>query len=166
MVHILSPSIEEIKIEDIAHSLSNICRWNGHTNEFYSVAQHSIFVSEQCNPDNALWGLLHDATEAYIGDMVRPLKLSGSQNGYLKAEKTLMLCICEKFGLQKEMPIDVKEADNRILQTEAMQLISPLISGKWEIAEPYDIVIDPYHPRVAKAYFLERFNKLTRSLKA
>lgn len=69
-----SPAPEEVKTKDIAHALANICRFNGHTRGFYSVAAHSVHVSRLVPPEFALEALLHDAAEAYVGDMVRPLK--------------------------------------------------------------------------------------------
>ena len=71
----LAPNLEKILVEDIAHALAHQCRFGGHASRFYSVAEHSVHVSQLCLPEHALWGLLHDASEAYLVDLPRPLKL-------------------------------------------------------------------------------------------
>jgi hypothetical protein len=73
----LDPRPEDIDPVDIAHALSLICRYGGHSSRFYSVAEHCVLMSHAVAPEHALWALLHDATEAYLGDMIRPLKRSG-----------------------------------------------------------------------------------------
>jgi 5'-deoxynucleotidase YfbR-like HD superfamily hydrolase len=157
--HVINPTVDEVDIGDIAHALSNICRWTGHCKEFYSVAQHCVLVSNMLPPELALWGLLHDATEAYIGDMNRPLKLSEGMGRYREVESLVMSVIAKKYGLDEVMPQLVKEVDNRMLQTEAEYLLSTRVDN-WKIAEPYDFSINAVHPRVAKAMYLETFNRL------
>jgi hypothetical protein len=114
------PRSEDISIVDIAHGLSNTCRYNGHTRPFYSVAQHSVLVSQNCSPQNRRWALLHDAAEAYIGDMIRPIKKYFPL--FIEIETRIMECVCEKYGLPKAMPAEVDEMDNRILLNEKRDL--------------------------------------------
>lgn len=168
----MAPKPEDVDIEDIAHALGNICRWTGHTESFYSVAQHCILASEIVEPEWALWALLHDASEAYISDVSRPVKHDPRMNPYRDIESKVMTAIMEKFGLPTpdtfspmDMPLAVKEVDNRLLQTEANQLCYPLIDD-WKIADPYDMKIYPWHPRVSRIKYLKRFNQLRKALKA
>ena len=88
----------------MAHSLSQICRFLGHTDGFYSVAQHSVLVSEHVPHEDALWGLLHDASEAYLCDLPAPIKRDPEMSIYRIAEDRLMLAVCERYGLPPEMP--------------------------------------------------------------
>lgn len=155
----LSPYLDQIMIEDIAHALSMQCRFGGHTKAFYSVAQHSVIVSEQCYPEDALWGLLHDASEAYIGDVIRPLKLLPEFSFYLEIEDNLMYSICQRFKLESAMPKSVKIADNRTLMTEKRDLLAHNIEWNWS-AEPYQNIIVPLLPSEAKLLFLNRFYSL------
>ena len=100
-VHPLDPHPDEIDIEDIAHALAHVCRFLGHTDRFYSVAQHSVLVSQQVPAADALWGLLHDASEAYICDLAAPIKRDPSMEAYRAAEQRLMACVCRRFGLRR-----------------------------------------------------------------
>ena len=151
---------EDIDINDIAHSLSLICRYNGHIDEFYSVAQHSTLVSLQCSPKNRLWGLLHDATEAYIHDIMKPLKRTKQFEFYCVIEERLMGIIAKRFGLKGTMPAEIKEIDTRMLFTEKRDLIYNKTDWGWRV-EPYDFKIEAYAPFTAKVMFLDRFGKLT-----
>ncbi len=112
----------DICIEDIAHSLSRQCRFNGHCPGFISVADHCLRVSndlgEKFGTEMALWGLLHDAAEAYLGDMIRPMKLSGMFDAFLRAETRAEHAIAERFALEWPMPPEVKAADNRAVLWE------------------------------------------------
>jgi uncharacterized protein len=161
----LDPRAEEIAIEDIAHALSNQCRFSGHVKKFYSVAEHSILVSNLCKTDDALWGLLHDASEAYLQDMARPVKHQPEMAGYRAAEKSLQGRIVEKFGLPDHQPESVTYADQVMLAIEARDLMSPLLPGweKWLDKIPSDLdwsVRFPLDPPVAKNRFLKRFEAL------
>lgn len=129
----LAPTPDAICIEDIAHALANQCRFNGHTKKFYSVAQHSVLITDYFfDPDLgdfadlAQYALLHDASEAYLSDIPRPLKLLPEFEFYRQAEKKLQSMIYEKFGLSPEEPAEVKEADQRILAEESLWLMAPL----------------------------------------
>jgi hypothetical protein len=113
----LDPQPEEIHIEDIAHALSLICRFNGHCDGFYSVAQHSIMIACMASPENALWGLLHDAAECYVADMPRPVKRCIP--GYKEIEAGVELAVAQKFGLPEIMPPEIKELDHAMLALEA-----------------------------------------------
>jgi len=119
----LHPEPEQINIHDIAHSLVKICRFNGHCHGFYSVAEHSIRVSREVPIAHKLTALLHDATEAYIGDMVSPIKRRMAP--YRKMEENLWRCIAEKFELPEKIPHAVNHADLVLLATEKRDLMPP-----------------------------------------
>src|SRR5690606_33198599 len=104
----------------IAHALSRQCRYNGHCDGFISVARHSIWVSSRLETKGfdesmQLAGLFHDAAEAYLGDLVRPIKHSEFGLAYLKVEEVLEAVIFEKFGLPFPMDEAIREADNYVL---------------------------------------------------
>jgi len=116
------PDPKSICIEDIANALSKICRWGGHISEFYSVAQHSILVSRLCEDENALVGLLHDASEAYYGDMVRPLKYLPQMRIFRDFEKSLSIAIAKALGLDTiEKNENVDDADQMMLALESLR---------------------------------------------
>lgn len=117
----LDPKPDEIRIEDIAFALSNICRFGGHV-EFYSVAEHCCHVSDACPPSLRLAGLIHDATEAFIGDMVRPLK--HQMPSYQSLEQELWKRIAAKFGIAEDLT-RIKFFDNRALLAERNHLMEP-----------------------------------------
>lgn len=112
----LNMAPEDVSIADIAHALSLQCRYNGHSRGHLSVARHSIWVSERLEACGlALWGLLHDAAETYLGDMVRPLKHAPEMRVFIEAETRLDEVIAEAFGLSWPMPAEVHEADSAVL---------------------------------------------------
>ena len=157
----LDPRPEEIFIEDIAHALAHQCRFSGHCEEFYSVAQHSVLVSEQLHGVEALWGLLHDASEAYLVDLPRPLKRFGEIGRlYKEAETKLMKAICIRFGLPEEEPEGVRYFDNALLTTEQRDLMKKPPQAWSETTPPLSGKIYPVPPSVAEWKFMERFWKL------
>lgn len=158
----LDPRIEDIDILDIAHALSMKCRFNGHCKDFYSVAQHSIYVALECKkkwPDKselALWGLLHDSGEAYLPDIPRPIK--NMNIGILKeCEENILKMIVEKYGLSFPEPEEIKIVDTALLATESIKLMSKHPS-KWNLSEsPLEIVIYPLMSNTIEYIFLKEF---------
>ena len=157
------PNPNAIVLQDIAHSLSMQCRFTGHCKYFYSVAQHSVLVSYICDSQDALWGLLHDASEAYLIDVPRPLKKSGKFEAYIEFEKTMQEAICKRFGLPLDEPPSVKKADTRLLSTEARELMSPRHPDWVQPVEPLPFIIEAWEPQKAKDMFIKRFFELTES---
>lgn len=160
MFYPLDPRPDEIHIEDIAAALSRICRFGGHCRAFYSVAQHSVLVSEHSGPGDELWGLLHDASEAYLGDLIRPLKRQECMSSWRKAEAAVMSAVRVRFQLPGprcgrcdgegrygpygfwdceacnrrgwlDMPASVKYADEVLLKTEARDLMGNETLETW-----------------------------------
>lgn len=155
----LDPRPEDISILDIAHALSMQCRYNGHVRNLYSVAEHCVLVSRLVAPENALWALLHDATEAYVGDMIPPLKLHMPE--FQAVENKVMRAIAQKFGLAGDMPNEVHETDSRILLDERAALMGPP-AGEWDIeGEPFGVEILAWSPATAELEYLVRFAELT-----
>ena len=155
-----NPNSDAIVIQDIAHSLSLQCRFSGHSKSFYSVAQHSILVSYECDPGEELWGLLHDASEAYLVDIPKPLKASGKFDAYLEFEKNMMKAICNRFGLDVQEPSSVKKADYKLLCTEARDLLVEPRKDGFDLSESLPYTIVPLSPKDAEKEFLKRFFEL------
>lgn len=157
--YVLDPRAEDVAIEDIAHALSLQCRFTGHLKNFYSVAQHSVLVSRLCTRD-ALWGLLHDASEAYIGDMSAPLKHTSEMSHFRIVEKHIMQVVIDRFNLDDEEPKTVRDADRRMLLTEARDMGLD-VTGWYKGYEPLPGKIFPWEPQRAEREFLDRFCELT-----
>jgi len=157
------PSVEEIAVEDIAHALSLTNRFAGHTRLGYSVAQHSYLVAEHCPLLYRLLGLLHDAAEAYIGDLPAPIKNDSSMGNYRLLEAHLLSVIYKAFGVDasghiaRGMPPDVAFADARMLATEARDLLGPPPEPWLWLPEPYPEVIVPVSAAEAEREFLRHF---------
>lgn len=163
----LAPDPAQIWIEDIAHALSHQCRFSGHVATFYSVAEHSVRVSHLLeewgeDEDVQLWGLMHDASEAYLVDLPTPLKSSPEiGEPYRKAERALMRAICERFSMSEREPERVRVADAVMLATEVRDLM-PGKPDHWRdlYVKPREEKISPRAASVAKWGFLERFRDL------
>lgn len=159
-VDLLRPDPEQIDPVDIAHALANQCRFNGHCKQFYSVAEHSTLGAAMTSGDQELarYFLLHDAAEAYLGDIVSPLK--GLLPAYQEMEHEFWLAIAVRFDLHPRMPDAIKEIDARMLATEREQVLSP--PGRWDCkAEPFpNLQISFLEPMTAKTTFLRTFATL------
>lgn len=187
--YVFDPRIDDIDLEDIAHSLANTCRFNGHTRMFYSVAQHSIHVCNifgklvegtefEENYRAYLCALLHDATEAYVGDLIRPIKRSLPD--YKVAERNIWTCVLKKYGLWETWHLQgtkdrmlfvsnlVKEADNIMLVTEKRDLLVKTGPAgdrlQWyleeEVKPDEELKVMPRAPGVTKSIFLKLFEGL------
>lgn len=146
MFDVFNPVPENICIEDIAHSLSNQCRFAGHVTKYYSVAEHSIKCAEMVGRELALQALLHDASEAYLVDIPSPLKIALPE--YIEMEAKLMQVISEKYGFGWPLHHQVKRADRSMLEIEHNNLV---LESNW-VTMP---------PEYARAKFLELFDKIT-----
>lgn len=158
----LDPRADEINIGVIAYALSNICRFNGHTSKFYSVAEHCCHVCDVLPAPLKLCGLLHDASEAYICDVPRPLKRSaGFALPYAKAELALMRVIAHKFGFDWPPHSAVNDADNALLGTECRQLMAPLHPEWADLFEPAPgLALPCWSPEQSRGEFRHRFAEL------
>lgn len=168
----LSPKPEMICIEDISHSLSNLCRYTGHVSSFYSVAQHCVLMAENFNfPGDPLAKLLHDAAEAYIGDLASPWKGLLNVEGYFPGdvlsvkeyESKIQKVIEAALGVSEIHNAEVKESDIRMFWTEVRDLM-PQMSDDFNWGppkmEPAKEKIICWEPSQAKMQFLMLYNKL------
>lgn len=178
-VELASPQVRDIEIVDIAHALSLQCRFNGNCVAHYSVAQHSVHVMEVIrdqyltpgaeffDDNNLLFaGLMHDAAEAYLGDLITPLKqMPGIGPAYKKIEYDFNAVIFARFGIAWSEDTDdiVSSVDQIMLATEARDLMST--EGRdWDLDPGYppldDLTIEPWPAEIAKKRFLESFQVL------
>ncbi len=180
-IELANPDSSQICIEDIAHALSRICRYTGHTKRTYVVSEHSVWVSRRAvqlfdqnrgldfpsawraamRIEIARYGLLHDATEAYLGDVSRPLKRLPGMEAYRKLERQWEQAIMDKFNVHIYAP-EVAQADAELLGTEARQLLPGGPRADWpDLPEPIRM-----HPRmgwppfIARWLFMREFRRL------
>ena len=153
----LDPRADELDIVDIASALSKLCRYGGHTRAFYSVAEHCVLMarSPECPPALRLAALLHDGSEGYIVDVIRPIKPHLA--GYAALENDNQSLIAERFGFEWPMPAIIKDLDNRILLDERDQAMSRP-PADWGIAGPHlGVTLQFWTPNEARAQFLTAF---------
>lgn len=163
MFDLFNPNRDEIDLRDIAHALSMICRYGGHSRLFYTVAEHctlmALHFEERGEYDLARVALLHDTSEAYMGDVVRPLKLRLPL--YQQVEEVLLKNILIKFGMPPEIPFAVKEADLRICNDEREVLLLP---RPWSPAiddlPPLGVEVRAWSPIAARHNYMDTFWRL------
>lgn len=178
MFNVFDPDASLIDIEDIAHALSLTCRFGGHCSSFYSVAQHSILVSDwmykNLHPQKSaiigMIGLLHDAAEAYIGDVPRPIKRF--INDFDKIEFNIIEMIYKKYGVWNfykkgnsrrlstvKFSHNLQFADDTVLSTEKRDLMKSEVKGWQKLPPPCSKRIRTWNPQEAEKKFINRFNK-------
>lgn len=170
----MDPRPEDVNIETIAHHLANKCRYNGATQHpgkpermFYSVAEHSVYCSYIGPASEALERLLHDASEAYNGDLIRPLKYDPMfAMPFRHVEGINEAAVAMRFGLKWTLPSSVKIADEAVTATEVAQIIkhpdpANKVNGRLHDASKLaPIQIACLFPHQAKRFFLHRFKQL------
>lgn len=146
-------------IEDVAHGLAMTCRFGGQARRYYSVAEHSVYVSQLVPTELAWDALLHDAAEAFICDMPKPLK--EMLPDYKVVEKRVEAAIADRYGLIDPMPSEIKMADIQMLRAEQVQIMRNNDNWHWtfDVPEP-DVQIACLAPDQAKALFLARVDEL------
>lgn len=168
-IDFLHPMENEYDIQDIAHALSMQCRFTGHTSRHYSVAQHSVLVSYQVPSDFAFAGLMHDAVEAYLGDVSSPLKALLPE--YKKIEHAMERALFLQHGVEFPFPPCIKQADLIALNVERLELFDPARRDPDYWPAPPAMKVRPTSPFVAairmtpeeaKQVFLLRYRALTR----
>lgn len=162
----LDPQPNEVWLSDIAHHLSLICRYNGAVVPHYSVAQHSVGVSYLIGggPRQQMWGLMHDAAEAYIGDLTRPMKQvldSVAPGAFAGIEARVMEAIKRQFDLGPCPHNAIKVADNIMAATEKRDVLLAARFGWGKMPAPLQMLcIQAVSPRDAEKAFLDRFADL------
>lgn len=156
----LDPRPEEVQIEDIAHALAMSCRYGGHCSRFYSVAEHSVLMASKAPTGLELATLLHDASEAYLQDVIRPVKVH--LTNYIDIENRLMAVIATKYGFAWPLHPEVKRLDEAMIGAEREQAVN-FPKGKawsqWKPVDPLDVTVQFWTPKRARAEFLLAFRR-------
>lgn len=150
---------ENIMIEDVAHSLSQLCRFSGQCNQFYSVAQHSCIVHDYAPSHLKIEGLLHDASEAFISDIPRPVKTIIPEIKEL--EQIIQMQVAQRFKFSWPFTSQIEILDSQLMLAEAKQLFTQEVAWTVEGLDPLNVKINHcWNSKVAKAEFLNRFDLL------
>ncbi|WIX33211.1 hypothetical protein QO259_00695 [Salinicola sp. JS01] len=164
-VHLANPTPQMIDAGDIGRSLSRICRFGGHTRQHYSVAQHCVLASQFVPAEHQLTALMHDATEAYVGDMVSPLKALMPE--FKRIEGRFWAAIAERFGLPGAMDPCIKNIDLILLATERRDLLCE--GESWDCLEgviPLPMRIQPWSMDHAFGQWMARYEYLASQREA
>jgi hypothetical protein len=154
-IYPLDPLQEEINIEDIAGALSKLCRFGGHCLHFLSVAEHSVHVASHVSTPNKLAALLHDASEAYLVDIPRPIKRHLEE--YNIYEKKIMKQIAAKFDFEWPLSAEIKRVDNAILADEKAQNMAKS-NMDWVLIEPpLGVKLQFWSPAIAARNFMDAY---------
>lgn len=156
-----APDPADIDIRDIAHALSLICRYGGHPSGFYSVAEHSVLLSRAVPAEMAFDALMHDAAEAYLGDIPRPIKRAKEMTAWRDAEWIVETAIGKKFGCRLPMDAELAAFDSRMILDEWRQLMPRTEEDIGVSGAPMGVTVACWPPYLAKRYFLETFQRLS-----
>lgn len=159
LFNLAEPELGPFDITDIAWGLSNMCRYMGRTSQFYSVAQHSVVVASLLPPHLQMQGLMHDAAEAFVGDVVAPLKAMLPE--YQALEARVEAAVFKAFGLPDTLAPEVKHADLLLRGAEKRDFMG----SKWPVSDPrLQLPLLGQVPRLAYETFLATFDRLRGEL--
>ena len=159
---LLAPETSSFAIEDIAHGLAMTCRFGGQCRRYYSVAEHSVHTSRAVSKETAFAALMHDAHEAFVGDVIKPLK--DILPDYRAVEDRIEAAVLARFGLNLPLPAEVVEADVAMLATEQVQLMRN--RDDWDYTrgrKPLPVMLQFWSPEEAKYHFLARFHEIKQT---
>jgi len=168
----LAPRASDVDVCDIAHALAMKCRFTGHCRPFYSVAQHSVCVGRWVdgaglNPRMGMIGLLHDAAEAYLPDVARPIKPLWP--GFAEREAAVLAAVHEALGVALPDEAEraaIKEADGLMMATEGAKFFPAELWRGWDVPHSAEtwFVIEPMSPQAAELEFLREYVRLSDAL--
>lgn len=166
---LLSITPDNIDMMDVAHSLSNMCRFNGHCRRFYPVAEHLVRLTDiaiglkTLTREDHKWVLLHDVAEVYIGDIITPVKVwlgEKTQDAVKNLEEKILIALAEKLSLTWPIPDIVWELDRRMLVTEFKQLMIGKLDDSWKDVRPFKTVDFMKLKPIIKNDFLSAYSLL------